>query len=135
MDQAGRNACFELGPEPQTVEELRRLQTEMPPSLDRRRAERAEDRSSVDLPVQIAWQTSDGRKRATTARAREIAATSIFFEVDPSDRLCSPELLVELEPGQQVSLCAVARVVRVESRGGKIGIAVVLGDYCMREVR
>ena len=123
---------FELGSEPQTVEALRSLQAQMPPLTEKQRPERAEGRSSINLPVQIAWETSDGRQRVALARAREIASTSVYFELEPDTRLSSPELLLELEPGQELSLCAVARVTRVEARGGKIGIAVVIEDYRFR---
>lgn len=123
---------LELGSEPQTVEGLRRLQAQMPRLAEEPRPERSEDRRSIDLPVHIAWETSDGRRHAAVVRAREIASASVYLELDPQTRLSSPELLLELEAGQEVSLCAVARVTRVEQREGKIGIAVVLEDYGFR---
>ena len=88
--------------------------------------------STASGAVQIAWKTSDGRQHAARARACEVAASSVYFEVDTDAHLSSPDLLLELEPGQELSLCAVARVVRVEARGGKIGIAVVMEDYCFQ---
>ena len=132
MDREKQIERLELGAEPQTLEELRRFQAQMPPRRDKPRPDRAEGRSRINLPVQIAWKTSDGRQHVATAHAREIASTSVYFEVDADAHLSSPDLLLELEPGQELSLCAVARVARVESRGGKIGIAVVLEDYCFR---
>lgn len=120
---------LEPGSEPQTLEELRSLEARMPPARAWPRLERTEDRSGVDLPFQIAWKTSDGRQHVTTAQARDIAASSVYFELEPDARLSSPDLLLKLEAGQELSLYAVARVVRVEAKGGKIGIAVVVEDY------
>lgn len=120
---------LELGPPPQTVEQLRQLQTEMPPLPEEPRAERAEPRRPVSLPVRISWQTSDGRLRVAPARTRDVTSTSVYLEVDPAARLSSPRPLLELEPGMELSLCASTRVVRVESKDGKIGIALVIEDY------
>lgn len=130
-----QTAHFELGPEPQSIEELRHLQTQTPCPIEMPRVERAEQRGSVNWPVQVLWETSDGRRHALMAQVREVAPTSIYFEIDSQDRLSSPDLLLELEPGQRVSLCAVARVSRVEAKEGKIGIAVVVEDYCCQRVQ
>ena len=120
---------FKLGPEPQTLEELRRLQGQMPPRRVEPRPARTEDRSRVDLPVQLLWKTSDGRQHVLVAQAREVSATSVFVELEPNSGLSSPELLLQLEPGQEISLCAVARVTRVESKDGKVGVAMIIEDY------
>ncbi len=105
----------------------------MPPFKESPRPPRAEKRSRVNFPVQIAWETSDGGQRATLARAREVAPTSVYFELEPNTRLSSPDLLLELEPGQQLSLCARVRVARVEPKeAGRVGIAVVIEDYCFQ---
>ncbi len=123
---------FDLGPPPQSIAELRALQAGMRPLPEQPQPQRAEARSRVNWPVHIAWESSDGSQHLAVAQARQVAASSIYFELDPAARLCSPELLLELEPGQELSLCAVARVVRAEASGGKIGIAVVMEDYCFR---
>ena len=120
---------LELGPPPQTVQELRQLQAEMPPLPEESRLERAEPRRPVSLPVRISWQTSDGRLRLAPARTRDVSSSSVYLELDPASRLSSPRPLLELEPGKELSLCATTRVVRVESKDGKIGIALVIEDY------
>ncbi len=126
---------LQLGAEPKTIEELRILQDQIPRPADQSRIERVEERGSVDWPIQIFWQTSDGGRRTLMAQAREVSPTSVYFEIDSQDRLSSPELLLELEPGQTISLCAVARVRRVEAKEGKIGIAVVVEDYSFQRVQ
>lgn len=118
------NEPLQLGPEPRTIEELRYLQAQMAPLPDAPRLGRGEGRRSINLPIQIVWETSDGREHLAAADVKEITSTSVYFELDPAAGLCSPELLLELEPGRELSLCAVARVARVEPRGGKIGVAV-----------
>lgn len=131
-DQAQR---LKWGPEPQTIEDLRKLQEQIPPPGELPHIERFEERRTVDWPIQIFWQTSDGSRRTLMAQAREVSSTSVYFEIDAQDRLSSPNLLLELEAGQKISLCAFARVSRVEAKEGKIGIAVILEDYCFRGVQ
>ncbi len=126
---------LELGPEPQTIQELRKLQEQIPPPNDLPRIERFEERRTIDWPIQIFWQTSDGGRRTLMAQAREVSSTSVYFEIDSQDRLSSPNLFLELEAGQKISLCAFARVSRVEAKDGKIGIAVILEDYCFRGIQ
>lgn len=123
---------FELGPVPQTVEELRRLQAELPPWPGEPRPQRAEARDRLSAPVRIAWRTSSGQWRAVKGCTREVSATSMYFELDPGVHVSSPNLLLELEPGLALSVCAVARVMHVEQRDGKIGIDVVMDDYCVQ---
>lgn len=126
---------LELAREPRTVEELRDLQTQMPPLPNAPRPGRGEDRRTINLPIQIVWETSDGREHLAAAHATEITSTSVYFELDPAAGLCSPELLLELEAGRELSLCAVARVARVETKGSKIGIAVEIEGCRFRAIR
>lgn len=127
-------ASLKLGPAPQTVEELRQLQTALPPLEDEPRPGRAEPRRPVELPVQIVWETSDGRRHVAQAFARNVTSTSVYLELDAKAHLSSPDVFLELEPGQTLSLCALTRVVRAESRGGTVGIALEIEGCCLAAV-
>lgn len=122
---------FELGPEPRTLEEFRSLQAQLPPLPDRPRLRRAEGRTRINAPVQLLWKTADGRQHTAMAQALDVAASSVYFEVDVGAGLASPKLLLELEAGREISLYVLAHVARVEAKDGKIGVAVVLEDYCV----
>ncbi len=119
---------FKLDPEPQTIEELRRLEAQMPPPPGPPRHARSESRTSLDCPVRLAWETSDGQRHMTEARARQVAATSVYLEIETGARITSPNLVLELETGRKFSLCAFVRVARVQQNEKTIGIAVVLED-------
>lgn len=121
---------LEIGTLPRTVEELRLLQAGLPPLPDEPRPGRAEPRRSVRVPVQLVWQTSDGRRHVAPAETCNLTSMSVFLELDAAARLSSPEVFLELEPGQTVSLCAVTRVVRAETRAGKVGVALVIESCC-----
>lgn len=81
---------------------------------------RAEPREALTLPVQL----GDGGAGV----ARNISASGVFFETDSNVRVgCEIDLEIDLNtPGGPFRLKASGCVVRIESRDGRIGVAVKL---------
>lgn len=129
MESRRRPEPRELGLGIRTIDDLRQLEATMPPLPARHRPVRGERRRATQWVVQLAWKTSDGRQRTVPALARNVTSTAVYLELEPAAHLSSPEPLLELQPGQELSLCALTRVIRVEAQPGKIGIALEIEGY------
>lgn len=82
--------------------------------------QRSEPRERVDLPLQL----GDGHAGV----ARDISASGIFIETD-SEQCMGGLVDVEIDldtPGGPIKLKAQGRIVRIESQGGRNGVAVKL---------
>lgn len=82
--------------------------------------QRSEPRERVDLPLQL----GDGQ----TGVARDISASGLFIETDSEQSMGSlVDVEIELDtPGGPMKLKAQGRIVRIESQGGRKGVAVKL---------
>lgn len=90
-------------------------------------SKRKEERVEAELPVSL------GSARGTT---RDISATGVFFETDTAYAMGSEiSFSVELNaPGGKMMLKCQGRIVRVENRGGKIGMAAKIIESRLKTV-
>ena len=89
---------------------------------------RTESRERLSLPVQL----GGGRKGVT----QDISATGLFFETD-SEQTVGGLVEVEIEldtPGGPMKLKAQGQIVRIQTLGGKTGVAVKLLDSRLEPV-
>ncbi len=92
----------------------------VPDLNDRRRMLRFQ----VALPVEL-----DDGKGVT----RDVSLSGVFFETDqsfsPSEPIRLVLVLEHVQPGRPVRLHCEGRVVRVNRRNGKVGVAVAISSY------
>lgn len=92
-------------------------------------SKRKEERVETELPVRVGW------VRGTT---RDISASGVFFETDAAYTTGSEiNFSVELNdaPGGKMMLKCRGRIVRVEDRGGKIGVAAAIVESRLEPVK
>jgi hypothetical protein len=91
--------------------------------------QRSEPRERVDLPLQL----GDGR----AGIARDISASGLFIETDSEQRMGGlVDVEIELDtPGGPMRLKAQGRIVRIESQGGRNGVAVKLVSSRLEPVK
>ena len=83
---------------------------------------RIEPRERLAVPLQIG-----GRQQGMT---RDISATGLYFEIDQAQQLGALlDLQIDLEAADTpLRLVAQGRIVRIEHKGGRTGVAVRLLD-------
>jgi hypothetical protein len=83
--------------------------------------QRREERVPTELPVELG---------GGNGIARDVSASGIFIETDASYGTGSPiSFAVELEtPGGRITLNCRGQIVRIEHRGGRLGIGVRIDE-------
>ena len=88
---------------------------------------RREERVSASLPVKLG---------STTGITRDVSASGICFETDVSYKVGSPiSFAVHMDaPGGKMVLNCRGEIVRVEPRGGRVGVAVKIVESKLEAV-
>jgi len=92
-------------------------------------SKRKEERVETELPVRIGW---------VSGTTRDVSATGIFFETDTAYAAGSEiNFSVELNDavGGKMMLKCRGRIVRVEDRDGKIGVATEIIESRLEPVK
>lgn len=92
--------------------------------------QRREPRHSGKLPVEL-----ESGKGLT----RDFSGSGIFFETEKSFSLGQPIkftiVLEHIDPGHPIRLNCRGKIVRVEEKGQKIGVAASIQSYTFEEIR